>query len=202
MKKSMTMLVVFVLCILAVFADTPKKKLNKGGYYHDDNSYSFDKELTPENSVVVYFSTAGAGADFVYSQMNPNKEPLIFPLKNKGSSMIFPLVEPGSFLKAVRGSFSTAGVQYIFCDSLNSAYRLDIQVPSKPGLYFAGVIAPFADYSSFETLKLTFGNIKTQEDYDDLMRRMELKALKDALSKFKKTDWEPVITARIEELSK
>ena len=116
MKKSMTMLVVFVLCILAVFADTPKKKLNKGGYYHDDNSYSFDKELTPENSVLVYFSTAGAGADFVYSQMNPNKEPLIFPLKNKGSSMIFPLVEPGSFLKAVRGSFSTAGVQYIFCD--------------------------------------------------------------------------------------
>ena len=53
MKKSMTMLVVFVLCILAVFADTPKKKLNKGGYYHDDNSYSFDKELTPENSVRV-----------------------------------------------------------------------------------------------------------------------------------------------------
>lgn len=48
---------------------------------------------------------------------------------------------------------------------------------------------------------ITIGLPKTEEAFNETMKKLELKALKSLLKKYTGTAWEPLITARMEELN-
>lgn len=208
MKKIITCVIALTFIGMGLYADKSKKE----GYYNaETQSYSSEpaKELTPENSVLVFYSTSGVATKFVYTQLNQTKMPAVFKVKSEGrpDTVIMPLVEPGSFLKTIGGNQIYGDRIYIFSPELNGYYKFDIQVPSKPGIYYAGYLIEKFDYSSYEKfIESSKGSIvigmKNEEEFNEAMKSLEVAALKVVLKKYKGTDWEPLINARMEELSK
>lgn len=215
MKKKLVTLFLLSVFVLAVTNAEVKKKLNKGGYYHEDGSYSFntEKELTPKNSVLIYYTSGGLVENVTYAQINPKKEPMIFPIKSQGMAgvCVMPPAEPGSYFKVIEGTQKTANVDYYFMGGINLSYRIDIKVPEKPGIYFAGILSEafpvstyeeFLEYKKKEKGTTIFINLKSKEDFQKALDTQENACLKSMIKTYAGTAWEPFIKARMEELSK
>jgi len=217
--------------LVASFGEGPKKKLGKGGFWNKDNSYSFKtaKEMTPENSVLVCFSMADVSTKLLYAQINPEKSPMIFPVEDEGgkSFVYFPPVEPGTHFKLLSGQTKKDDRTLMYYNGLQYKHKLDIIVPDKPGIYYAGILSDHVDYTSLDTLKVyntpagtveivkvkagrtlvksIFSNMaipKSEEELEKYRLKTELSVLKGLLGKYKKTAWESVIRAKMEEISK
>ncbi len=221
-KMAVAFLALAAFCVTALTAAPAKKAKikygKKGGYYNEvERAYSMEteEELTPENSVLVYvYYNSINPVRLLYAQINPAKEPMLFTAENKflSTAVIYPLAKPGSVFKLLQGTIKQGRDTWLFSTDLNlSQGMMDIQLPSEPGLYFAG--APFdlthVSEASFEDqvehvkADIAAGKTRlTEEKYQKKLDKLERKALSDIQREYAGTAWEPLISARLEELSK
>lgn len=186
MKKSIIIVIVSALLLMPALGNSPKKSKAK------DSSY------TPENSVVFYGKFRG-NKKTVYFQSN--QEMGVDRQEFKGSIIVSDPVQPGSNYRLF--SFNGKGKRImkdyygfpglVTCE-WESAFALnysefDLKIPTEPGLYYIG---NYDGYDSSNKLKY----IESEKDE----YQAQIKALKEALKKYKGTEWEKVISEKIEEL--
>lgn len=184
------------------------------------NSKKIEKGMvenaTPENSVLVFFTT-DSGAKFWFKDTKSDWEVTV---ESDFISVCLPPVPKGANVKLIqggmwkRGQYDTATTQtniFTWCpvtDNNEFAFKAP---KDKPLLFlgmhsillagnntYEGYLAAWGKYSS-ENNAIGGGNI-TREQYELVRLQAEEKALKNAAKKYKKTAWEPVIKARLDEL--
>lgn len=151
---------------------------------------------SPETHTMVYFGAMGkwlgdkkypisrsttCDAYPVFLQLNPAKAPMVIVPTRLRSSFCFLPMEGGLSVKIVR-NVSYEGNVIHFIDFGLQKNPISF-VTKKHGLQYIG--AYLFDYRE----------ITEEKDYDELM------ALEDMLETFKGSNWEPLITARINEIN-
>ena len=150
----------------------------------------FRKSLkeTPADSVLVYGNCPVAVSFF---QADTTKNPNMLWFVITDGILVSKPVQPGSRYKALWAS-ETIGrvIQHTFF-GLNGQTPIDFSVPKTPGLFYIGTYEGSFAYGKF-----------SKKEFTDKKKEAaaELKALKTVRRLCAKTEWEPVVKARIEEL--
>lgn len=184
MKKSIVTVIVSVLLLMPALGNSPKKEN--------------DKSLTPENSVVFY-GTFRDNKKTVYFQSN--QEMNVDRQEFKGSIIVSDPVQPGSNYrlfsfngKGKRVMKDQYGLPQVFSCEWEGTYAVnysvfDLKIPVEPGLYYIG------NYDGYES---SINSKYVENEKDEY--KAQIKALKATLKKYKGTEWEKIISEKIEEL--
>ncbi len=191
---------VFKLSLLAIFTFSLSScvSVNAKNFSYKERAL----EGTPEDSVIFYGMYFGA-TDIHYTQDNSRYAPDHQEFNSSNGVVVSAPVKTGShyhceYMKgAVRTSMETATV---FDSEIPMNYKgLDVQVPSKPGLYYIGFWEAVKSFESVSN-KPFDGNEFLYLDWDE--KKAEIEILKAAKNVYKGTSWEAVIDERITELQK
>lgn len=139
---------------------------------------------TPEDSVFIFGCVMDANM-IRYTQLDPEFEPAYYQFNH--SYYFFEDVEPGSYLKLTTFEHNGPAMFTTYYIGFSGRTALDIRVPTKPGLYYAG----YVDFSEMKKKELIFLPVK---------KYTEVKLLKFLLPSVKNKSWVPVIESRIKEL--
>ena len=171
----------------------------------DAKNFSYKEralEGTPENSVIFYGMYFGS-TDIHYSQDNSKYASDHQEFHSLNGVVVSAPVKPGShyhceYMKgAVRTSMDVATV---FDSEIPMNLKgLDVQVPSKPGLYYIGFWEAVKSFESVSNQPFN-GNEFLYLDWDE--KKAETEILKAAKNAYKGTAWESVIDERLKELQK
>lgn len=142
---------------------------------------------TPEDSVFV-FGAIYDGYEIRFTQFDPEFQPAYY--EHNANLYFFDNVEPGSYLKVTMFQHNGMNVTTTYYTGLQGKSTLDVRVPTKPGLYFAG----FMDFSERKNSGLIF------KPGDPKFKFTELKVLKWVLPALNNDVWRPTIENRIKEL--
>ncbi|MEL3904287.1 MAG: hypothetical protein P1P63_04130 [Treponemataceae bacterium] len=128
----------------------------------------------------------------VFAQMNPEKEPFfVIPLSFSASrAFVIQPIEPGSKMRLLCSSYTVETALNVMTTYYHNTHfglpdsQTFVFTAKKPGLQYAGA------YRRYEF------------EYEPIKNDYELLTLEGMADYFKDTEWEPLITARIEELKK
>jgi hypothetical protein len=165
---------------------------------------------SPSDSVLVYGSAAqmkflfGAGLieNLEMIQLNPAQKPMIITPARNGYYFFTEPLPVGSSVRIFYFSIQQGRTITFYYRGLQGNGPADIKL-QKPGLLYLGSLVyatkAYADKHSPE------GVVKGYDSSTDLYPvgdQKEIDTLKAIRPKFEKTNWEPIIAARIEELKK
>lgn len=153
---------------------------------------------TPENSVIFigFYATNYAMS---WSQSDSEYPPDYQSLD--GPFVISAPVAPGSRyrLSFVSGSYSVGNTTYWWSEYYSmQVNNFDIKIPDEPGIYYFGYYSGSDSYSNGKPVEAPQSVFTPSTNSPE---KRELACLKEALNRYKGTDWEPVIKARMEELN-
>ena len=179
-KRLFAFLSAGILCSAFVCAEVAKPVDRKECVYVADYK-------TPENSVV-FFGYIEDDEYVSYSQVNPSLAP---DNQLLGEYIVSRPVECGSTYRLMAVAGKNDDKQWSKIYDLDYT-KFDITVPETPGLYYIGSYVGITSYEK--------GEFSSEGSFYKVQKIDELKCLKNMLKLYKKTSWEGVIKARIQEI--
>jgi hypothetical protein len=164
---------------------------------------------SPSDSVLVYGSATqvktifGAGPidNLEMVQLNPAQKPMIITPARSGPVFFTEPLPLGSSLRFFYFSIKQGRTITFYERGVQGQGPTDRRL-AKPGLLYLGALI-YCDKQYLVDKKFSFRALdESTMDLYPTGDGKEIDALKSLLPKFRGTDWEPVITARIEELKK
>jgi hypothetical protein len=164
---------------------------------------------SPSDSVLIYGSATqvrtifGAGPidNLEMVQLNPAQKPMIITPARSGPVFFTEPLPVGSSVRFFYFSIKQGRTITFYERGVQGQGPTDRRL-AKPGLLYLGALI-YCDKQYLEDKKFSFRALdESTLDLYPAGDGKEIDALKSLLPKFRGTDWEPVIAARIEELKK
>jgi hypothetical protein len=177
--------------------------------YRNDLAIKKSAYGSPSDCALVYGSAAqikfllapGPLNNLEMIQLNPEQQPMIITPARSGYTFFTEPLAVGSSIRIFYFSITQGRVTTFYHRGIQGSGPTDVKL-AKPGLLYLGSLV-YCDKKYLEDKKFSFRvwDGGTTDLYP-AGEESETSALKALLPKFRGTDWEPLINARIEELKK